>query len=44
LEKKEYRLIDYEHNVELGTIRGPIARLPLTFTTHLLVKAEPRLK
>jgi alpha-galactosidase len=44
LEKKEYRIVDYEHNVELGTVRGPAAKLEVKFDTHLLVKAEPRVK
>jgi alpha-galactosidase len=44
LRDKEYTLVDYEHNVELGTVKGPVAKFNASFTQRLLVKAEPRKK
>ena len=41
LEKKTYKVIDYENNVVLGTITGPVATLKINFEKHLLVKAVP---
>ncbi len=41
LSARTYRIIDYEHQRELGTVRGPAARLPVSFEKHLLIKAEP---
>jgi alpha-galactosidase len=42
LKQKEYRIIDYEHNVVLGAIKGPVDKLNVSFTKHLLVKTESR--
>jgi alpha-galactosidase len=42
LKNREYRIIDYERNVALGTIKGPVATLNVSFKKHLLVKTEPR--
>jgi alpha-galactosidase len=44
LQAKEYVLVDYENNKELGTVRGPVAKFTASFDTRLLVKAEPRKK
>ncbi len=41
LEDRLYDIIDYEHEVKLGSIRGN-QTLPLVFSRHLLVKAVPR--
>jgi alpha-galactosidase len=42
LEKKEYSVIDYEHNVVLGKITGPVGHLTVSFKKHLLTKTESR--
>jgi alpha-galactosidase len=42
LEKREYRIIDYEHNVGLGVLKGPVDTMSVSFKNHLLLKAEPR--
>jgi alpha-galactosidase len=42
LSSREYRIIDYEHNVVVGTIKGPVGKLNVSFTKHLLVKTETR--
>lgn len=39
---KTYRLFDYENQVDLGTVTGPLAALEVTFTNHLLVQATPQ--
>jgi alpha-galactosidase len=41
LEKRDYKVIDYENNIELGVIKGPVDKLKVNFGKHLLVKAEP---
>ncbi len=41
LEDKAYDIIDYEHNVELGSIKGN-EKLNISFKNHLLVKAIPK--
>jgi alpha-galactosidase len=41
---KEYRIMDYERNVELGRVTGPVGRFRLTFEQHCLIKAEPVIK
>jgi len=33
---------DYVNGVELGTVAGPVATLPVRFTRSLLVEAKPR--
>ena len=38
---RSYKLLDYEHNRELGQVQGPRAVLPVTFEGHLLVEAVP---
>lgn len=37
-----YRLHDYEHDRDLGTVQGPLARLPVQFRRHLLIEALPQ--
>ncbi len=41
LKPRCYRLLDYENNRPLGEVRGPIARLEIHFTGHLLLQASP---
>lgn len=36
-----YRITDYVHNRTLGTVRGPIADLPVAFSESLLIEADP---
>jgi alpha-galactosidase len=42
LEDRTYRITDYENGADLGTARGPNARLEVRFQKHLLLRAEPR--
>ena len=44
LEQQQYQLIDYVNEKLLGTISGPTAKLSLSFTHALLVKAVPLIK
>ena len=39
---KTYQLFDYENDVDMGTIIGPVAALEVTFTNHLLIQATPQ--
>ncbi len=41
LEPKAYRVTDYVSNRELGSVRGPKARLSVQFDKHLLIEATP---
>jgi len=36
-----YRVTDYEHHRDLGTVRGPTAKLSVSFDQHLLIEAKP---
>jgi len=42
LENRRYTVFDYENNKEIGTVNGPTAKLPISFNSHLLIKAEPK--
>jgi alpha-galactosidase len=42
LEAKTYQILDYENNKNLGSVKGPIAKLPVSFKRHLLIKADPK--
>ena len=42
LENRPYRIMDYEHNVDMGQVQGPRAVLPVTFAEHLLLEAVPQ--
>ena len=42
LEAKEYSVIDYEHKTTLGTVRGPVGKIDVSFSNHLLVRAVPK--
>ena len=37
----QYRLVDYENDKVLGTVRGPAGALDAHFEKHLLVRADP---
>jgi alpha-galactosidase len=39
---RSYAVRDYVDGVELGTVEGPVATLPVRFTRSLLVEAKPR--
>jgi len=41
LEDQNYNIIDYEHNIVLGNIKGN-EKLNISFKNHLLVKAVPK--
>lgn len=41
LTNKIYRASDYVHNIELGVVHGPAARLPVKFEHFLLIEADP---
>jgi alpha-galactosidase len=36
-----YRVRDYEHDRDLGVVTGPIARVAVAFSKHLLLQATP---
>jgi alpha-galactosidase len=40
LENRIYSVVDYELGKEAGKVRGPVAKLDVSFTKHLLLKAE----
>jgi alpha-galactosidase len=42
LNAKKYDVVDYEHHVTLGTIKGPVGKLKVSFKNHLLVKTSLR--
>ena len=41
LEEKEYRVYDYVNEVELGTVKGPVATITPAFKEHLLIECVP---
>lgn len=41
LEDRVYRLIDYVEDRDLGTVRGPLARIEVAFQGALLIEAVP---
>ena len=41
LEKRQYRIHDYENNQPIATVTGPTAQLNLAFKKHLLIEAIP---
>ena len=42
LDRGTYDVTDYEKGTSLGTVSGPVARLPLTFRQHLLLEVVPK--
>ena len=42
LEARPYRLTDYEHDHQLGTVNGPLGRVHVRFDSHLLIEAAPQ--
>jgi alpha-galactosidase len=38
----QYRVRDYENDRDLGVVTGPIARVSVTFSKHLLLQATPK--
>jgi alpha-galactosidase len=41
LEKRKYKVRDYENGVDLGTVTGPTATVEANFLKHLLLEATP---
>jgi len=41
LRAQRYRVHDYEANRDLGVVTGPVAKLAVAFTRHLLIEALP---
>jgi alpha-galactosidase len=41
LEGKLYRVTDYVHHKDLGTVAGPVGKLNVEFTDNLLLEASP---
>lgn len=39
---KSYAVHDYVNGVDLGTVEGPVAKLPVRFARSLLLEAKPR--
>jgi alpha-galactosidase len=42
LEERTYRVSDYVHGVEVGSVTGPQARLAVKFEGSLLLEAKPQ--
>ncbi len=38
---RRYRVVDYLHDADLGTVTGPVGQLPVSFNRYLLLYAEP---
>ena len=41
LQNRTYHIVDYVNNKDLGSVRGPQARIPAQFDKHLLIEAQP---
>jgi len=41
LSNRAYRVIDYEHDHDLGAVHGPTAKLSISFSKHLMLEARP---
>lgn len=41
LDRRSYRVTDYENSRDLGTVNGPAAQLQVQFAKHLLLEAKP---
>jgi alpha-galactosidase len=41
LEKRKYRIHDYENDQSIGTVVGPVATVDVAFKKHLLIEAIP---
>jgi len=41
LEKKKYKVYDYDREVDLGTVTGPTGKINPTFKAHLLIECTP---
>jgi alpha-galactosidase len=42
LEERTYRVTDYVHGTDLGTVQGPVARIAAKFEQALLLEATPQ--
>lgn len=42
LKNTSYTIFDYENSKDIGEVSGPIAKLPVKFEKHLLIKAIPK--
>jgi alpha-galactosidase len=41
LGRGQYRIVDYENDKVLGTVRGPVGTINAQFAKHLLLRADP---
>jgi len=41
LKKRKYKVLDYENNIDLGTVKGPLSVITPSFNTHLLLECIP---
>jgi alpha-galactosidase len=41
LEDKIYKVLDYENQVDLGTVKGPAGIISPSFKAHLLIECVP---
>lgn len=41
LTSDRYRIVDYEHEREIGIVNGPVARIEVQYEEHLLLEVEP---
>ncbi len=42
LDRRSYRVTDYENSRDLGTVTGPTGRIEVQFAQHLLLEARPQ--
>jgi alpha-galactosidase len=42
LDKRTYKIRDFENRHDLGTVTGPVANMDVQFSKHLLVEADPQ--
>ena len=42
LERRAYKIRDYENDRDLGVLQGPAGSLDVQFTSHLLLEARPQ--
>ncbi len=42
LDKRTYQITDYERQINLSKVKGPLGKLKVKFNKHLLIKVEPK--
>lgn len=41
LDRRSYKIVDYDNGRDLGTVKGPVATMDVQFAKHLLLEADP---